>query len=402
MSPPIPTTKELADGIISGISAAINQTIPSLFKAFFRVLGNVLSGVLIVLYKFASFIFLQIFVATASFDEITILGRKVKPLVFWGRLIGAGDPVAATNAELEFDITVITQGGTLIAGETQIIGSLNGVTYTLQTNVDLDADVVQGTFKAAADPEGTGGSGAQGNLEPGDIGSFAQPYGTVEPDAVVAARTVDGADGESEESYRAKVASYFGGRPQGGAGLDYVYWALAEAGIINVYPYTGSPGEIDVYSEATPASSGNPDGIPTPSQLDAVKALIELDVGGLAFNRPLGAFVNSLPITRPGYTVDITDQTGEDLPTLENNIEEALELYLKEREPFVDGVTKLPQKSNITRDDVRAIVNDFASAANGSYASVVIKFTISGLAFDVYTLIEGEKSKLTIVNYLTS
>ena len=70
MSPPIPTTKELADGIISGISAAINQTIPSLFKAFVRILANVLSGVLIVLYKFASFFFFEILVATASFGVI--------------------------------------------------------------------------------------------------------------------------------------------------------------------------------------------------------------------------------------------------------------------------------------------------------------------------------------------
>ena len=402
MSPPIPTTKELEVGIVASISSKINQVIAQLFKSFVIVLAKTLSGVLIVLYKYAGFIFLQEFVATASFAEITVLGRKIKPLVFWGRLIGVGDPLAATNSELEIDISVITQGGELIAGETQLIGSLNGFTYTLQNNLDLDAPIVQGFFKAAADPFGGGGAGASGNLSAGDVLSFATPYGDVEQDAEVADRIVDGADGESQEAYREKIEDRFGGRPQGGAGLDYVYWALEEAGIINVYSYTGSPGEVDVYSEATPASSGNPDGIPTAAQLEAVYDLIQLDQGGLALRRPLNAFVNSLPITRNGYTIDITDLTGEDLPTLKNNIEEAFDVYFFGREPYIDGVTPLPKKQNITLDDARAVVNDFASAANGSFSSVVIKFTVSGLAFDVYTLTEGEKSKLTIVNYLTS
>jgi hypothetical protein len=65
-------------------------------------------------------------------------------------------------------------------------------------------------------------------------------------------------------------------------------------------------------------------------------------------------------------------------------------------------VTPLPKKQNVTLDNVRGIVNDFAEAANGSISAVVVKFTVSGLAFNVYTLGEGEKSKLTIVNYLTS
>ena len=83
-------------------------------------------------------------------------------------------------------------------------------------------------------------------------------------------------------------------------------------------------------------------------------------------------------------------------------ISDAIETFLWEREPYVDGVTPLPRKQDINRDDITTIVRDYATAANGTFASVVIKFTISGLAFSVYTLQEGEKAKLTIVNYLTS
>lgn len=402
MSPPIPTTNQLKTDLIASISSSINQTIPILPKGFVNVLSQVLAGVLVTLYKYASFIFLQMFVAEASFQETTVNGRKVIPLVFWGRLIGVGDPAAATKAEILVDITVETTGGTLFASETNVIGSLNGVTYTLQADVPLNSSLVQGTFKASSDPNQTGGAGAQGNLSPGDIVTFATPFGDVAPDAVVNTRTADGANAESATSYREKIVERFGGRPQGGAGLDYVVWGREVPGIINIYPYTGDPGEVDVFAEATPASSGSPDGIPTAAQLTAVEDAIENDAGGLALNRPIGSFVNVFPISRFGVTVEVFDLTGENIDALKLQISDAIEVHLSEREPFIDGVTPLPRKQKITRDNIRGIVNDFSEAANGSFTSVVIKFTISGLSFIVYTLAEGEKIKLTVVDYLST
>lgn len=402
MSPPIPTTDELKTAIVASISSAINQTIPILPKSFVNVLARGLAAVLVILYKYSSFIFLQMFVATASFQETTVNGRKITPLIFWGRLIGVGDPDPATKTELRVTITVEIQGGTLTAGETNIIGSLNGVTYSLLSDVSLNAPTVLGDFRAVSDAFGTGGAGAQGNLSPGDIVTFTKPFGDVASDAVVNDRLVDGVDGESEAGYRDRIEERFAGRPQGGAGLDYVIWGREVPGIVNIYPYTGDPGEVDVFAEATPESSGSPDGIPTAAQLLAVEEAIQDDAGGLALNRPIGSFVTVFPISRTGFTVDITDLTGEDLPTLKANIEEALTQHLLEREPFIDGVTPLPKKQNVTLDNIRGIVNDFAEAANGSISAVAVKFTISGLAFNVYTLTEGEKAKLTVVNYLTS
>jgi uncharacterized phage protein gp47/JayE len=401
MSPPIPTTKELKDNLIATISASINQTIPLLPKSFVRVLSWALAAVIIGLYKYAGFIFLQIFVATASFKETTVNGRRFTPLIFWGRLIGVGDPDAPVQAQLIIDITVINQSGSLIAVETNVIGSLNGVTYTLQSDILLNAPVVQGTFLAVSDPLGLGGAGSQGNLDNGDIVSFTTPFGNVAPDALVDSRPVDGVDGQSEESYRQEVGDLFSRRAQGGAGLDYVIWGKEVPGIINIYPYTGDAGHVLVFAEATEASSGSPDGIPTPAQLTAVEEAIQNDSGGLALNRPIGSFVIVDAITRTGFTVDVTGLTGENLTVLKTNIDQALTLHLSEREPFIDGVTLLPKKQDITRDDIRSIVNDFANADNGSFQNVEVKFTLSGSFFAVYTLQKGEKAKLTIVNYLT-
>ena len=401
MSPPVPKTSELQTQIITDIEAAINQTVPLLPKAFNRVIAKITAGVLVVLYKYASYIFLQIFVATASFDEITVNGRKIKPLVFWGRLIGIGDPDPAEQAEILIDITVIIQGGTLKASETTVISTDNNVTYSLKTDLLLDADLKQGIFVAVSDPGGNQGAGIQGNLPAGSIVSFTTPYEDIAPDAVVNSIIVSGVEAESEENYRQRIENRFGGRPQGGAGLDYVYWAKEVPGIVNVYPYTGDPGEIDVYSE-TAATPINPDGIPTPAELILIKEAIEKDIAGLAWNRPLGAFVNSYPISRSGFTVDITDLTGENLPILKANIEAAIAEYFLLREPYIDGVTSLPSKQNISQDDLRGIVNDYSSADNGTFSSVIVKFTVSGIPFRIYTLEEGEKAKLTTINYLTT
>lgn len=401
MAPPVPTTKEIAENIQAAVSAKINQTIPQVFKGFVPVLSFALGGLLVGLYKFASYIFLQLFVATAGFEKITVNGRKINPLIFWGRLIGVGDPDPAVNAEIEVEITVENQSGNLSAGEVQIVGSLNGVTYLLQADVPLDAPVKSGRFLAVADPLGGGGAGRIGNLSPGDLASFATPYSNVSQDVIVTALAVSGVDGESEESYRIRVTERFAGRPQGGAGLDYVYWSQEVPNVTNVYPYTGAPGEVDVYSEVE-ATLINPDGIPTPSDLAAIKAAIENDIGGLALNRPVSSFVNSLPISRRGFDVDITDLTGENLADLKIALADALAVFLLGREPYVDGVTSLPRKQDIVRDDIRGIVNDYASASNGSFSAVTIKYADTGVAFPVYTLSAGEKAKLVNINYLIS
>lgn len=401
MAPPAPRTSALQAQIVADIEAAINQTVPLLPKAFNRVTAKILAGVLVVLYKYASYIFLQIFVATASFDKITVNSRKIKPLVFWGRLINIGDPDPAVQAQLLIDITVKIQGGTLKASETTVVSTDNNITYSLNTDLPLDAELKQGIFTAVSDPAGTQGAGIQGNLTAGSVVSFTTPYEDVEPDAIVNSIIVSGVEGESEEIYRQRIENRFGGRPQGGAGLDYVYWAKEVPGVINVYPYTGDPGEVDVYSEVT-ATPTNPDGIPTPAELILIKEAIEKDTGGLAWNRPVGSFVNSYPISRSGFTVDITDLTSENLAALKISLETALTEYFLLREPFIDGVTPLPRKQNISQDDVRGIVNDYATADNGIFSSVIVKFTVSGVPFQIYTLLEGEKAKLTAINYLTT
>lgn len=277
MSLQTPTTKEINDNIIAQLEASLNQTIPLLPKSFLRVLARALSGVFVLLYKYGGFMFLQVFVRTATISSTVVNGRELSPLLEWGRLVGVGDPAAATNAELLIDITVETQTGTLPSG-TQLLNSSNGVTYITIGAVALDAATVQATIRAVSDQAGGGGAGAIGNLDPGAVVSFANPLANVSRNAVVASQTVTGADGESTEAYRQRIIDRFQKRPQGGAYADYEQWGEEPAGILNVYPYTSEcPGQVDLYVEATEASSGSPDGIPTSAQLQEVLDSVELD-----------------------------------------------------------------------------------------------------------------------------
>lgn len=396
MSLDTPTTNEIYASIISQIENAIGQTVPLLPKAFIRVLAKALAGVFILLYKYAGFIFLQIFVATATNEATTINGVTVRPLTFWGRLFGVGDPVNATNAELEISITVVNQVGTLASG-TQLTSNKNQVIYSLKNAVLLDAATVTGEVVAIGDPAGTGGAGTQGNLDIGNTLSFVTPLADVERDTTVTDQLVTAADGETDDAYRQRVQDRAAKQPQGGAYADYEQWGEEVAGIINTYPYTGDPGEVNVYSEATPASSGSADGIPTGAQLDAVAASIELDVAGRATRRPVTAFVNSLPITRTGFDVTVLGLSVPNLAEVQSEIETAVTLYFTNREPFIDGLTRPPRTDRVARTDLIAIVTDSVSARNGTFDDVTLALEGSAILIDTYTLNEGEKAKLSAI-----
>lgn len=396
MSLSTPTTQEVNDNIIAQLEASLSQTIPLLPKSFMRVLSKALAGVFVILYKYGGFTFLQMFVSSASSVETLVNGRLITPLTEWGRLIGVGDIVPATNAELTIDITVTNQTGFLPSG-TQLVAADNGVTYITIGDIALSASLVVGLVRAASDQAGGGGAGAIGNLPNASIMSFVNPLANVVRDTVVASTTVTGADGESVDAYRQRIIDRFQKRPQGGALADYEAWGEEPAGIVNVYPYTGSdPGQVDVYVEAT--TDVDPDGIPTSPQLQEVLDSINLDEDGRATRRPANALANTFAITRTAFTVEVNSLTADDLPTVKGNIDTALVEYFLDREPFIEGLSIPPRRDTITNGAVAGVVDDIVSAAGGTFQSVVVKE--GGTPFTLRSLGIGEKAKVTTVTYL--
>lgn len=394
------TTQQVNDLVIAQLEASLNQSIPLLPKAFLRVLAKAIAGVFVLLYKYAGFMFLQLFVRTASFGNTEVNGQTINPLLEWGRLVGVSDPVAATQTELTISIDVESQVGSLLAGA-QLVGPGNGVTYITLTGVVLDAPTVSVTVRAVADQTGGTGAGAIGNLAPGAVLSFANPISNVARSATVTAQTVTGSDAETPASYRQRVIDRFQKRPQGGAYADYEGWGEEAAGILNVYPYTGDPGEVDVYSEATPESSGSPDGIPTTAQLQAVLDLINLDENGLASRRNANAFVNSYPITRTAFAVQVQGIAGvSDLAQVQADVTAAVLEYFRSVEPFIAGLSIPPRRDQITRTRVSAIVEDIVTAAGGTFTGALFYVVGSPGNLPAYVLGEGEKAKAASVGYI--
>ena len=398
MSLTTPTTKQINDNIIAQLEASLNQTIPLLPKAFLRVLAKALAGVFILLYKYAGFTFLQLFVRTATIEETTINGVAVSPLLEWGRLIGVGDPAAAVAAELQVTITVDNQVGFLPAN-TQLVGAGNGVTYITLSSVALTSATVTALIRAVSDQSGEGGVGPIGNLQVGDTVSFANPLANVRRDAVVLSVSVTGAAGEAATAYRQRVIDRFQKRPQGGAYADYELWGEEPAGVVNVYPYTSDcPGQIDVYVEATPESSGSPDGIPTLAQLQAVLDSIERDQSGLASRRPANALVNAYPITRAAFTVTVSGVTADNLAQVQADITTGIEEYFLSRAPYIIGLSVPPRTDRITRSAVAGVVDDFVSAAGGIFGAAVL--STSGVTVEQYNLAIGQKAKALTVTFI--
>lgn len=398
MSLTTPTTADISANIIAQLEASLNQSIPLFPKSFNRVLANAFAAVLILLYKYGGFTFLQMFIRTASAKETEVNGVKLVPLTEWGRQIGVGDPVAATQAELLIEITVENQTGSLSSG-TQLVNTSNGVTYLTIGIVVLDAATKQATIRAASDQTGGGGAGAIGNLEPDDIVSFVNPLPNVARDAVVLSQVTTGANAEDTEVYRQRILDRWQKRLQGGAYSDYEAWGEEEAGIVNVYPYTSvNPGQVDVYVEATVASSGDPDGIPTPAQLQAVWDIIELDSDGLANRRQANALHNTFPITRTAFDVVVAGLVVDNPSEVQANITTALEEYFLDRAPYIIGLTVPPRLDRITESGVGGVVDDIVTAVGGIFQTIVL--TQSAAPIEVYTLGIGEKSKLGVISFV--
>ena len=395
----IPTSKDIYDSIIASFEDNYGREIPILQKAFLRVLAKVLGGVFVILYKYSGFLGLQLFVSTASSSETEINGRTIIPLIELGRQYGVGDPAAAVSAKLIIEITVTNQTG-FIPASTQLLNASNGVTYLTEGSILLDSATVFGTIVAASDQSGSDGSGSIGNLDNGAVVSFINPLPNVLQDTTVVETTQLGVDAENVDvDYRRRTLERFQNPPQGGAEADYVIWATEVDGIINAYPYTGQPGEVDVFVEATPESSGSEDGIPTEAQIEAVDESMQFDAEtGIAARRPAGAFVKAFPIERLAFDVDVIGVSVSDIGATRDEIEQGLKDYFFNLEPFIEGISAFPRRDRVTLSAVVGVIEEIVSSRGGIFEYA--ELFLSDAEITAYNLAEGEKAKLGKIEFL--
>lgn len=386
------TTKEIYDLIIAQMKSEFGKDISILPKSFISILATVLAGVFMILYKSCNWIFLQIFVSTASYEEVTILGKTISPLSEWGRLIGVGDPTPATQSIVSARVKVVQKNNSIFSG-TQFISNLNGLTYITTESYTFTKDE-ETIFLTCAE------AGAKGNLNEDDILNIVNPLGFIEDSVEVISLIQVGIDKESESSYRKKIKERFQLQPEGGALSDYRTWANETAGVINSYIYTGDPGNVLVYVLADPAIY--PDRVPDRALLKKVGQNIDIDPAtGLATRRPVTAIIdpdadesykNIRAVKVVEFDVEILKLEVQSEAEVIKLIKEAIEDYFLEREPYLKGLSLPPAKNIINETNIIAIVDDIVKNYNGNFVGV--KNILNDVVTTKYSLKEGEVAKL--------
>ena len=399
MSQQIPTIEDIYQNIISQLEASLSTTIPIFPKSFSRVLAKALAAIFVIGYKFAGWVCLQLFVSFASYDEQNVNGKSFIPLVEWGNLIGVGPPKPATRWEGEISVDVQQQIGVLSANSL-LIKKDTGVIYSVLADVPLDAPVITATAQAVDDDQGNLGFGENGNLSNGDQLEFANPLPYVGGSVVVSSTTNVAAEKETEAAYRDRVSTRFQRRPQGGARVDYQIWGEEVEGIYLVLPYTNDPSDntMRLFSRSTTEV----DGIPTATQLDAVKQSCLFDEDGFATRAPPGVLIISNPIFRTPVEVEINglglaDGASITLADLQQQIANALTAHLETLEPFILGVSTLPPQDRISSAAIGGVIYAVTESNSAFFGAYVVR--VGGTVISTKVLTEGELTKLDTVIY---
>lgn len=385
------TIEQVNNLIISGIEAELNTKFRLLPKSFIRVLAKVLSAVFITLYKQQAWIFLQMFVDTASFDEVEILGRKIRPLVMWGNLVGIGEPEGATQWQGKIKVEVASVNTYLDQG-TQFVDPATGLIYITNQTVLLKNSFEEIAVKCAE-------SGIAGNIEVDDELNVASPYFNIGKKAVVCEVTDKAVDEESESSYRARVKSRWQVQPQGGALGDYRKWASDVSGVLQTYIYKDDDSAAGVLIYVV---SDDESRIATPGMLKEVGEACSYDPVTGEGRKPVtavldpgndGSYGNVRACSISVFTVYVDDFVGDEIDSFKSSCKTNFGSYFLEREPFVRGLSVDSNRvDRISAVNLTSIANDIAEGISGYFEK--IRLEKNGEIITDYTLGKGELAKL--------
>lgn len=385
------TIEQVNNLIVSGIEAELNTKFRLLPKSFIRVLAKVLSAVFITLYKQQAWIFLQMFVDTASFDEVEILGRKIRPLVMWGNLVGIGEPEGATQWQGRIKVEV-TSVNTYLEQGTQFINPATGLIYITTQTVLLKNSEEEIAVKCVE-------SGIVGNVEVDDELNVVSPYFNIGRKAVITEVTDKAIDEESESSYRARVKLRWQVQPQGGALGDYRKWASDVSGVLQTYIYKddNSAAGVLIYVVSDDESR-----IATPGMLKEVGEACTYDPVTGEGRKPVtavldpandGSYGNVRACSIADFTVYVDDFVGTEIDSFKSSVKTNFESYFLEREPFVRGLSvDNVRVDRISTVNLMSIANDIAEGLNGYFGK--IRLEKNGSIITDYTLGKGELAKL--------
>ncbi len=387
--------KEVEALLINSFEHEFNKKLRLLPKSFIRVFCRVLAGVFIILYKQIGWYFLQLFPETADWQEVTILGQRIRPLVKLGALFGIGEPLAGVQWQGIIEVDVLKTGSVLYSG-TQLKSSVTGKLYVTSETKTLLLNKER--VKVFCTEIGT-----SGNLEVNDVLNFVNPYGFVKSEAVVLEVERMGLDEELEANYRERLINRFRLQPQGGALADYRIWAADVPGVLRVYPYNDKeqPGGVLLYVSGIPSVFN--DRIPDKGLLKKVGEVCTYDPEtGKAIRKPLtamldpkndGSYENIKPISIVEIEVAVSGVTGIAPADFAELIKPSLKNYFLDRDLYIRGLSDDNNRTNvISKNHVITVINQIAVTAKAVFEEVVLKK--ENVVFSSYVLDDGKLAKL--------
>lgn len=387
--------KEVEALLINSFEHEFNKKLRLLPKSFIRVFCRVLAGVFIILYKQIGWYFLQLFPETADWQEVAILGQRIRPLVKLGALFGIGEPLAGVQWQGIIEVDVLKTGGVLYSG-TQLKSSVTGKLYVASETKTLLLN--KESVKVVCTEIGTAG-----NLEVNDVLNFVNPYGFIKSEAVILEVERMGLDEELEANYRERLINRFRLQPQGGALADYRIWAADVPGVLRVYPYNDKeqPGGVLLYVSGIPSVFN--DRIPDKGLLKKVGEVCTYDPEtGKAIRKPLtamldpkndGSYENIKPVSVVEIEVAVTGVTGIAPADFAELIKPALKNYFLDRDLYIRGLSDDNNRTNvISKNHVITVINQIAVTAKAVFEEVVLKK--ENVVFSSYVLDDGKLAKL--------
>lgn len=356
----------------------INRGLKSTFRTFAQVFG----GELFLFYLFGAKVQKNVFPDLADSE---VGGGTLER---FGRARLGRDPFTATQGI--YVLTVTGQaGGTINQGV--IFKAPNGYNYSVEEALTLSGTTGQVNVRSLT-------PGLDARLIVGDKLNATQPILNVNGEAVVLSETEEPIGAEDIEAYRSKIIQSFRIEAQGGASGDYRIWAADAQGVREVYPFVGSPGEINLYIEATVEDSTDGKGTPSATIISNVEEVVNLDPDTTKNindrgRLPLNVYqVNYLPITPLDVNVAITGYTGN-ISEAQTALISAFREYLTTVRPYVAGADET-DKSNLS---AQRLIGVATTALPGEYNFSGLTMTVNGSPETIYRFENGDIPSINTV-----
>ena len=389
-----PTIQEIYNTIINDYKTRTNVKVPILKRSLIKCFAYAIAGIVSLIWNFAEWQYLQIFIETCDFEA----------LKRWGNLVDVNYRLG-TKAVLKIKLENATKSE--ITAGTAWKNLDNGLIYrsltTINTNININTNTSANTAKGNTPTDifinvECSVSGEIGNMLNDSKLNLINPVAGLPETAIVYSTEIIGTDNENIEDYRIRVLNRYKRKPQGGAAIDYYNWATEVAGIADCLPYVLQNGLITLYivsngsgTNRTPTGSIEPNTFPqwqNGQMIDIVGYGQFLSVANsingdnmnnennindnLNNRRPMNAKVQLLPPNYTEYKIEIEDLNPINESIIQN-IKNSLIAELDKKRPNIKAIGYSASNATINSNQLNSIVQNIIDSVNGSYTRFALK-----------------------------